>query len=34
MTKMYLLSFVTFTRNEVGETHVAFSEEETSRFHI
>ena len=31
MTKMYLQSFVTFTRNEVRGTH---SKEEMSRFHI
>ena len=31
MTKMYLRSFVTFTRNEVRGTHLVFSEEETYR---
>ena len=34
MTKMYLLSFVTFTRNEVRRTYLVFSKEEISRFHI
>ena len=34
MTKVYLKSFVTFTRNEVGGTHPVFSNEEMSRFHI
>ena len=31
MTKMYLQSFVTFTRNEVRGTYLVFSKEE-SRF--
>ena len=30
MTKMYLQSFVTFTRNEVRGTYLAFSKEEMS----
>ena len=34
MTKMYLQSFLTFTRNEVRGTHLVFSKEEISRFHI
>ena len=34
MTKMYLHSFVTFTRNEVRGTYIVFSKEEISRFHI
>ena len=34
MTKMYLISSVTFTRNEVSGTHLGFSKEEISRFHI
>ena len=34
MTKMYLQSFVTFTRNEVRGTYLVFSKEEISRFHI
>ena len=32
--KMYLQSFVTFTRNEVRGTYLVFSKEEISRFHI
>ena len=34
MTKRYLYSFVTFTRNDVCGTHLVFSKEEISRFHI
>ena len=34
MTKMYLQSFLTFRRNEVRGTHLVFSKEEISRFHI
>ena len=34
MTKMYLQSFVTFTRNKVRGTYLVFSKEEISRFHI
>ena len=32
--KMYLQSFVTFTRNEVRGTYLVFSKEEISRFYI
>ena len=32
--KMYLQSFVNFTQNEIRGTHLVFSEEEISRFHI
>ena len=32
--KMYLQSFVTFTRNEVRGTYLVFSKEEISWFHI
>ena len=34
MIKMCLQSFATFTRNEVKVTHLVFSKEEISRFHI
>ena len=34
MTKMYLQSFVTFTRNEIRGIYLVFSKEEVSRFHI
>ena len=34
MTKMYLQSFVTFTRNEVRGTYLVFSKDEISRFHM
>ena len=34
MTKMYLKPSVTFIRNEVRGTHLVFSKEEISRFHI
>ena len=34
MTKMYLQSFVNFTRNKIRGTHLVFSKEEISRFHI
>ena len=34
MTKMYLQLFLTFTRNEVRGTHLVFSKEDISRFHI
>ena len=33
MTKMYLSSFVSFTRNGVRGTHLVFSKDEISRFH-
>ena len=34
MTRMYLYSFVTFTRKEVCGTHLVFTEGEISRFGI
>ena len=34
MTKMYLQSFVTFTRSEVRGTYLVFSKEKISRFDI